>query len=77
MTSWFAAEPLRRRIRLLCRAEGTSLEEVAQRLKVDRSTLVRVFTRERLRADAADRLAVALGSHPCELWPEWFDISSR
>jgi hypothetical protein len=21
----------------------------------------------------ADRLAVALGYHPCRLWPEWFD----
>lgn len=22
----------------------------------------------------ADDIAVALGAHPCEIWPEWFDL---
>lgn len=40
-------------------------------LRVDRSTLHRVLSRDRLRSDAADRIAVVLGRHPSELWPEW------
>jgi lambda repressor-like predicted transcriptional regulator len=31
-----------------------------------------VLSRDRLRSDAADRIAVVLGRHPSELWPEWF-----
>jgi hypothetical protein len=41
-------------------------------LQVDRSTLHRLLSRDRLRSDAADRIAVTLGRHPSELWPEWF-----
>jgi lambda repressor-like predicted transcriptional regulator len=26
---------------------------------------------------AADDLAVALGLHPVEVWPEWYEISER
>ena len=28
--------------------------------------------RRRIKATAADRLAVGLGLHPAELWPEWW-----
>lgn len=45
---------------------------LAEVLRVDRSTLYRVLSRDRLRSDTADRIAVALGRHPFELWPEWF-----
>jgi len=40
---------------------------------VDRRTLERLRHRTQLRADSADRLATALGAHPAELWPDWFD----
>ena len=45
-------------------------------LQVDRSTLHRLLSRDRLRSDAADRIAVTLGRHPSELWPEWFADAS-
>jgi lambda repressor-like predicted transcriptional regulator len=41
-------------------------------LRVDRSTLHRLLNRDQLRSDAADRIAVTLGRHPSELWPDWF-----
>jgi lambda repressor-like predicted transcriptional regulator len=41
-------------------------------LRVNRSTLHRLLSRDQLRSDAADRIAVTLGRHPSELWPEWF-----
>ena len=41
-------------------------------LQVDRSTLHRLLHREQLRSDVADRIAVRLGRHPSDLWPEWF-----
>lgn len=36
-----------------------------------------VTCRERLRYDTADRIAVGLGRHPSELWPEWFLASEQ
>jgi hypothetical protein len=27
--------------------------------------------------DTADRLAVAVGLHPCEVWPEWHSLGSE
>jgi len=26
---------------------------------------------------SADRLAVAVGCHPVEIWPEWYDVSEE
>lgn len=26
--------------------------------------------------ETADELAVALGFHPCEIWPEWWDVAA-
>lgn len=49
---------------------------LADVLRLDRSTLHRLLTRDRLRYDAADHIAVALGCHPYELWPEWFPDSA-
>ncbi len=51
------------------------LVALADVLRLDRSTLHRLLGRDRLRYDAADRIAVALGRHPYELWPEWFTDS--
>ena len=52
------------------------LVALADVLRLDRSTLHRLLTRDRLRYDAADHIAVALGCHPYELWPEWFPDSA-
>ena len=35
--------------------------------------IIRRWTINGLREDAADRAATALGCHPAEIWPEWFD----
>ena len=51
------------------------LVALADVLRLDRSTLHRLLRRDRLRYDVADRVAVALGRHPYELWPEWFNSS--
>ena len=49
-----------------------NLTAASAALRVDRGTLHRLLSRDRLRSDAADRIAVTLGRHPSELWPEWF-----
>ena len=68
----FPAEPVRARLRALAADEHASVVDLARRLGIDRRTVQRVFTRDWLRSDAADRLAVALGHHPFEIWDSWF-----
>jgi plasmid maintenance system antidote protein VapI len=51
----------------------TTTSDLAARIGVDRRTLQRLVSRRRLRSDAADRIAIAFGRHPFEIWPEWFD----
>jgi lambda repressor-like predicted transcriptional regulator len=50
-----------------------STTHLAALLALDRRTLQRLSSRPYIRRDAADRLAVALGRHPSEIWVEWFD----
>jgi lambda repressor-like predicted transcriptional regulator len=67
---WYSTEPL---ILVLSRkCSDTPLSTLALQVGLDRRTLERVRSRHRLRSDAADRISVALGHHPSELWPEWF-----
>jgi lambda repressor-like predicted transcriptional regulator len=67
----FPAAPL---IDLLERSRRQrSMRAVIASAAVDRRTLERLRHRTQLRADSADRLATALGAHPAELWPDWFD----
>jgi lambda repressor-like predicted transcriptional regulator len=77
MTTWFPAEPARRALRRLAAARDDSICAIAANIGVDPCTLHRLFTRDRIRWDAADRIAVALGYHPCQLWPEWFDLDDE
>ena len=66
------AAPARRLLaRVVADCDG-NLTAASLALQVDRSTLHRLLSRNRLRSDAADRIAVALGRHPSELWPDWF-----
>ncbi len=74
MRTYFPAEPARRALRRLAKDRDLSICALADNVGVDRDALHRLFTRDRLRCDAADRIAVALGYHPCQLWPEWFDF---
>ena len=71
----FPAAPARRllaRVVADCDGNLTAASAASAALQVDRSTLHRLLSRDRLRSDAADRIAVTLGRHPSELWPEWF-----
>ena len=69
---YFPAAPARRLIaRVFADCDG-NLSAASAALRVDRSTLHRLLSRDRLRWDAADRIAMTLGRHPSELWPDWF-----
>jgi hypothetical protein len=70
---WFPAEPAWRALHRRARARRISIVELAAVVGLDRRTIQRLAARRRLRTDAADRLAVALGRHGWELWPTWFD----
>ena len=68
----FPAAPARRLLaRVVADCDG-NLTAASAALRVDRSTLHRLLSRDRLRSDAADGIAVTLGRHPSELWPDWF-----
>ena len=72
MTSHFDAAPARARLLVAARSRGLPLTHLADDLRLPRRTLYRVLAGERIRWTTADRVAVALGHHPAELWPEWF-----
>jgi lambda repressor-like predicted transcriptional regulator len=72
MLRYFPAEPARRALRRLAAETDSTICTLAENRGVDRSTIQRLFSRDRLRWDAADHIAVALGCHPCQLWTEWF-----
>ncbi|HEV2890301.1 MAG TPA: helix-turn-helix domain-containing protein [Frankiaceae bacterium] len=72
----FPAEPARRALRALLADRQDSIVATAAAIGVDATTLHRLFTRDVIRYDAADRVAVALGHHPSELWPEWFAVAA-
>lgn len=73
-TVYFSSRPVHAVLHRKVQA-GVDLASLAGVLRVDRSTLYRVLSRDRLRYDTADRLAIALGCHPCGLWPDWFDVT--
>jgi hypothetical protein len=73
VSRWFPAGPA---LAVLDKMRvDTTTTGLADQLGLDRRTVQRLATRRRLRSDAADRIAVALGRHPCEIWPDWFDRS--
>jgi len=69
---FFPAAPARRLLAVVVADHHGNLTAASAALQVDRSTLHRLLSRDRLRSDAADRIAVPLGRHPSELWPDWF-----
>ena len=69
---FFPAAPARRLVtRVVAECDG-NLTAASLALRIDRSTLYRLLSRDRLRSDSADRIVVTLGRHHSELWPEWF-----
>lgn len=71
-STFLPAAPAQRLLWQQAAHQAGDLSALAQVLRLDRSTLYRVLSRDRLRYDTADRIAVCLGRHPSELWPEWF-----
>lgn len=70
--SRFSAGPVRELIEQRMRLCDVSLPELAATLGVPLRTLHRVLHAPVLGWMVADRCAVALGYHPCQLWPDWF-----
>lgn len=75
MADYFNAEPARALLTARARQADLSLRELALTVGLPKRTLHRVLASARLRWDIADRVAIALGHHPCELWPTWFDLT--
>ncbi len=75
--TFLPAAPAQRLLRQQAASQAGDLSALAEVLRLDRSTLYRVLRRDRLRYDTADRIAVCLGRHPSELWPEWFPTSEQ
>lgn len=69
---FFPTAPARQLLARVVEDCDGNLSAASVALRVDRSTLHRLLSRDRLRSDAADRIAVTLGRHPSELWPDWF-----
>lgn len=68
---------LRRRVRVPDMDDGRRVSEVARAhmaayAEVHDSTFRLWCVKGQLPRLAADRVAVALGMHPSEIWPEWF-----
>jgi lambda repressor-like predicted transcriptional regulator len=71
--AYLPAQPARELLVRVAADRQLSVSGLAVCLGIDRSTLYRLLYRDEVRYDAADHLAVALGRHPVEIWPEWFD----
>lgn len=68
----FPAEPARRTIDEFASTRRITLGEAAAQLHLDAALVQSVFHGRWIPWEAADAIAVALGHHPCDLWPEWF-----
>jgi lambda repressor-like predicted transcriptional regulator len=69
---WFSSAALKHLVVREC-AGGVTLSQLCLKRGIDRRTLQRAIGRRWLRSDAADELAVRLGRHPYEIWPDWYD----
>ena len=66
------AGPARRALIEYARRGQLQLDEVADVLHLDDGDVPAVVHERRVPWPVADRIAIALGHHPYELWPEWF-----
>ncbi len=68
----FDAAPARGALLTFALQRQIPMTELAVTLSLPRTTLYRVLRATALPEHTADRVAVALGHHPCEWWPSWF-----
>lgn len=73
MTAFFPVQPARALLLTRAAEQNLTVSELALILRLPRRTLHRVLASTNLRWDTADRVAIALGHHPYELWPTWYD----
>jgi lambda repressor-like predicted transcriptional regulator len=73
----FPAAPVQTAIRSFAQRHALSLEGVAIAIALDSALLGRVMERRWLPWPLADTLAIALGTHPSLLWPDWFGRMGR
>lgn len=71
----FPAAPARQAIDEFARRRRLTLAETAAQVNLDATFVQAVFHRRWIPWEAADAIAVALGHHPYDLWPEWFPPS--
>lgn len=65
-------EPARAALRAFARDHGVRIGDLAGVLSVEAALVNTAMSARWLQWEAADRLAVALRSHPQDLWPGWF-----
>jgi len=73
MALTYSTEPLHQLLYRRAEDRGLAITDMADIIRIPRRTLVRALSQPRLRWDTADRCAIALGYHPVELWPSWYD----
>ncbi|HWL36685.1 MAG TPA: helix-turn-helix domain-containing protein [Frankiaceae bacterium] len=76
MATYFSAHVARGLLLARAREAQIPLSELALAIGLPKRTLHRVLASRWLRWDIADRVSIALGHHPCELWPDWFDLEA-
>lgn len=76
MGLYFDAGPARGQILARALQADVPLVDLAAAIQLPKRTLHRVLSCTSLRWDVADRVAIALGHHPYEFWPHWFDFDA-
>ena len=71
------AAPARRAITVWADSDRLDLRDLAEVLHLQMHELRLLLQRRWLTWETADEIAVALGRHPFEIWPEWFDTFCR
>lgn len=67
------AAPARRAIAVWAESRCLGLEDLAEVLHLQTRVLRLLLERRWLTWETADEIAIALGRHPYEIWPGWFD----
>lgn len=70
----FPTEPVRQLLAQRITCGDLHLADLAATTRLPLRTLRRLVALHDLDWIVADRCAVALGYHPCQLWPEWFAV---
>ena len=71
------AAPARRAITAWADSHQLDLQDLAEVLRLQTHELRLLLDRRWLTWETADEIAIALGRHPYEIWPGWFDTFRR